>query len=135
MKLSDFKNLPDVMSKEDLNKHFEAYLDLVENVEKLDSIDVLETLSELADRKVYTHELLEFNLRSRVDHIVQKLWDVSSAELVDYYTYVVVNLNLAKSYELMKSALNMDLDKQVREIIEETIDEVGADIDIPYKSN
>ncbi|MEN1988150.1 hypothetical protein [Paenibacillus hubeiensis] len=135
MKLSDIKNLPDVMSKEDLNKHFEAYLDLVENVEKLDSIDVLETLSELADRKVYTYELLEINLRSRVDHIVQQLWDVSSAELVDHYAYVVINLNLTKSYELMKSALNRGLDKQVREIIEETINEVGEDIDTPYKSN
>lgn len=135
MKLSDIKNLPDVMSKADLNKYFDAYLDLIENAEKLDSIDVLETLSELADRKVYTYELLEFNLRSRVDHIVQQLWNVSSAELVDHYAYVVINLNLAKSYELMKSALNMGLDKQVREIIEETINEVGEDIDIPYKSN
>jgi len=135
MKLSDIKNLPDVMSKADLNKYFDAYLDFIEKAEKLDSIDVLETLSELADRKVYTYELLEFNLRSRVDHIVQQLWNVSSAELVDHYASVVINLNLAKSYELMKSALNMGLDKQVREIIEETINEVGEDIDTPYKSN
>ncbi|MFC9706582.1 hypothetical protein ACFTRD_00320 [Paenibacillus sp. NPDC056933] len=135
MKLSEIKNLPDVMSKESLDKYFVAYLDLIENEETLDSIEVLESLSELADRKVYTHELLESTLRARVDHIVQKLWDVSSAELVDNYAYVVVNLNLIKSYELMKSALNMDLDKQIRGIIEETIDEVGEDIDIPYKSN
>ncbi|MNP71260.1 hypothetical protein D3C76_1676200 [compost metagenome] len=101
----------------------------------MDSIDVLETLSELADRKVYTHELLESNLRPRVDQMVLRLWDVSSAELVDNYAYVVINLNLQKSYELMKSALNMDLDKQVKEIIEESIDEVGEGIDIPYKSN
>ena len=123
------------MSKETLNKYFNAYLDLIENTDDLDSIDVLETLSELADRKVYTHELLESNLRPRVDQMVLRLWDVSSAELVDNYAYVVINLNLRKSYELMKSALNMDLDKQVKEIIEESIDEVGEDIDIPYKSN
>ncbi|MEW4430400.1 MULTISPECIES: hypothetical protein [Paenibacillus] len=53
-------------------------------------------------------------------------------ELVDNYAYVVINLNLRKGYELMKSALNMDLDKQVKEIIEESIDEVGEGIDIPY---
>lgn len=135
MKLSDFKNLPDVMSKETLNKYFNTYLDLIENTDDLDCIEVLETLSELADRKVYTHELLESNLRSRVDQMVLRIWDVSSAELVDNYAYVVINLNLRKSYELMKSALNMDLDKQVKEIIEESIDEVGEDIDIPYKSN
>jgi len=135
MKLSEFKNLPDVMSKEVLNKYFNAYLDLIENTDELDSIEILETLSELADRKVYTHELLESNLRSRVDQIVLRLWDVSSVDLVDNYAYVVINLNLRKSYELMKSALNMDLDKQVKEIIEESIDEVGEDIDIPYKSN
>lgn len=123
------------MSKETLNKYFNAYLDLIENTVDLDSIDVLETLSELADRKVYTHELLESNLRPRVDQMVLRLWDVSSAELVDNYAYVVINLNLQKSYELMKSALNMDLDKQVKEIIEESIDEVGEGIDIPYKSN
>ena len=123
------------MSKDVLIKYFNAYLDLIENTVDLASIDVLETLSELADRKVYTHELLESNLRSRVDQIVLNLWDVSSAELVDNYAYVVINLNLRKSYELMKSALNMDLDKQVKEIIEESIDEVGEDIDIPYKSN
>lgn len=99
------------MSKETLNKYFNAYLDLIENTDDLDSIDVLETLSELADRKVYTHELLESNLRPRVDQMVLRLWDVSSAELVDNYAYVVINLNLQKSYELMKSALNMDLDK------------------------
>ncbi|MGC5775818.1 hypothetical protein [Paenibacillus pabuli] len=135
MKLSEIKNLPDVMSKESLDKYFVAYLDRIENAESLDSIEILESLSELADRKVYTHELLESTLRARVDHIVQKLWDVSSAELVDNYAYVVVNLNLIKSYEIMKSALNMDLDKQIREIIKETIDEVGEDIDVPYKSN
>ncbi|MFS0858209.1 MULTISPECIES: hypothetical protein [Paenibacillus] len=135
MKLSEIKNLPDVMSKESLDKYFVAYLDRIENAESLDSIEILESLSELADRKVYTHELLESTLRARVDHIVQKLWDVSSAELVDNYAYVVVNLNLIKSYEIMKSALNMELDKQIREIIKETIDEVGEDIDVPYKSN
>lgn len=79
MKLSDFKNLPDVMSKETSNKYFNAYLDLIENTNDLDSLDVLETLSELADRKVYTHELLESNLRSRVDQMVLRQWDVSSA--------------------------------------------------------
>ncbi|WP_338591176.1 hypothetical protein V6669_04735 [Paenibacillus sp. Y5S-9] len=135
MKLSEIKNLPDVMSKESLDKYFGAYLDMIENEETLDSIEVLESLSELADRKVYTHELLDTTLRARVDHIVQKLWDVSSAELVDNYAYVVVNLNLIKSYEIMKLALNEDLNKSIRVIIEETIDEVGEDIDVPYKSN
>lgn len=48
---------------------------------------------------------------------------------------MVINLNLRKSYELMKSALNMDLDKQIKEIFEESIDEIGEGIDIPYKSN
>lgn len=135
MKLSEIKNLPDVMSKESLDKYFGAYLDMIENEETLDSIEVLESLSELADRKVYTHELLDTTLRARVDHIVQKLWDVSSAELVDNYAYVVVNLNLIKSYEIMKLALNEDLNKSIKVIIEETIDEVGEDIDVPYKSN
>lgn len=64
------------MSKDVLIKYFNAYLDLIENTVDLASIDVLETLSELADRKVYTHELLESNLRSRVDQIVLNLWDV-----------------------------------------------------------
>jgi|GEM_PF-4492072 len=135
MKLSEIKNLPDVMSKESLDKYFGAYLDMIENEETLDSIEVLESLSELADRKVYTHELLDTTLRARVDHIVQKLWNVSSAELVDNYAYVVVNLNLIKSFEIMKLALNEDLNKSIRAIIEETIDEVGEDIDVPYKSN
>ncbi|MGC5775816.1 hypothetical protein [Paenibacillus pabuli] len=83
MKLSEIKNLPDVMSKESLDKNFVAYLDRIENEETLDSIEILESLSELADRKVYTHELLESTLRARVDHIVQKLWDVSSGEQVE----------------------------------------------------
>lgn len=39
------------MSKDVLIKYFNAYLDLIENTVDLDSIDVLETLSELADRK------------------------------------------------------------------------------------
>lgn len=67
MKFLDFKNLFDVMLKEILNKYFNVYLDLIENINDLDSLDVLEMLLELVDRKVYMYELLEFNLRLRVD--------------------------------------------------------------------
>lgn len=135
MNLNEISKLPDIMSTEMLHKYFTRYLDYIENLKSINSLEVLESLSELADRKVYTYELLEDSLRTRLDTFVQKLWDVSSVELVDLFASVVVNLNLKKSYELMRVSLNTSLDTKVRKIIEETIDEIGDDIEVPFKFN
>ncbi|MGO4532713.1 hypothetical protein AB4Z30_26820 [Paenibacillus sp. 2TAF8] len=135
MKLLEIKQLPDVLSKETLEKYLNDYLSFIENTEKLNKLEVLESLSEFADRKVYTHQLLDANLKLKTDQIVQTLLDISSVDMVDSYAYVVVGLNLKESYELMKSVLDLELNEQVREIIEETIDEVGDNINIPYQSN
>ncbi|SCY34324.1 hypothetical protein SAMN05720606_10457 [Paenibacillus polysaccharolyticus] len=135
MKPLEIKQLPDVLSKETLEKYLSDYLSFVENTEKLNKLEVLESLSEFADRKVYTHQLLDANLKLRTDQLVQTLLDISSEDVVDSYANVVVNLNLEESYELMKSVLDLELTEKVREIIEETIDEVGDNINIPYQSN
>ncbi|PZM64607.1 hypothetical protein [Paenibacillus dendritiformis] len=135
MNLKEIMQLPDVMPKEQLEEYFTKYLDSIEGTDKLNNLEILESLSELADRQVYTYELLNDTLRNRVDKFVQKLWDTTSVDLVDVYSYVVINLSLKKSYELMKSSLNLELEEKVRKIIEETIDEVGEDIEVPFKMN
>lgn len=135
MNLKEIMQLPDVMPKEQLEEYFTKYLDSIEGIDKLNNLEILESFSELADRQVYTYELLNDTLRNRVDIFVQKLWDTTSVELVDVYSYVVINLSLKKSYELMKSSLNLELEEKVRKIIEETIDEVGEDIEVPFKMN
>ncbi|WCR26055.1 hypothetical protein L3476_22645 [Paenibacillus thiaminolyticus] len=135
MNLKEIMQLPDVMPKEQLEEYFTKYLDSIEGIDKLNNLEILESFSELADRQVYTYELLNDTLRNRVDIFVQKLWDTTSVELVDVYSYVVINLSFKKSYELMKSSLNLELEEKVRKIIEETIDEVGEDIEVPFKMN
>ncbi|KAF6558131.1 MULTISPECIES: hypothetical protein [Paenibacillus] len=135
MNLNEIKQLPDIMSKEQLESYIIQYLDSIENLEKMNVFETLECFSEFADRKTYTYELLSDSLRKRLDSFVQKLWDDTSSELVDIYSSVVVNLNLKSSYNLMKESLNKDLDEDVREIIEETVNEIGEDIEVPFKMN
>ncbi|MGG4183438.1 hypothetical protein [Paenibacillus polymyxa] len=74
-------------------------------------------------------------MRKRLDSFLQKIWNDTSSEIVDVYSSVVVNLNLKNSYNLMKESSNKDLDEDVREIIEETVDEIGEDIEVPFKIN
>jgi hypothetical protein len=135
MDLKEIMQLPDIMPKEKIEESFIKYLNNIEGKEKVNSLDVLESFSELADRHVYTHELLDGLLRKRVDNFVQKLWDPTSVELVDLYSSVVVNLNLKDSYELMRSSLATRLDDDVRKIVKETVDEIGEGIELPYKMN
>ncbi|MCP3805681.1 hypothetical protein NLX78_00380 [Paenibacillus sp. Lou8.1] len=135
MNLNEIKQLPDTMSKEQLESYIIQYLDSIENLGKINILEALECFSEFADRKTYTYELLSDSLRKRLDSFVQKIWDDTSSELVDVYSSVVVNLNLKSSYNLMKESLNKDLDEDVREIIEETVNEIGEDIEVPFKMN
>ncbi|MGR6126140.1 hypothetical protein [Paenibacillus sp. SER-28] len=135
MNLNEIKQLPDVMSKEQLESYIIQYLDSIENLEKLNILETLECFSEFADRKTYTYELLSDSLRKRLDSFLQKIWNDTSSEIVDVYSSVVVNLNLKNSYNLMKESLNKDLDEDVRGIIEETVDEIGEDIEVPFKIN
>lgn len=135
MNLNEIKQLPDIMSKEQLESYIIQYLDSIENLEKINILETLECFSEFADRKTYTYELLSDSLRKRLDSFVQKIWDDTSSELVDVYSSVVVNLNLKSSYNLMEESLNKDLDEAVREIIEETVNEIGEDIEVPFKMN
>ncbi|WHX50184.1 hypothetical protein QNH46_05835 [Paenibacillus woosongensis] len=135
MELKEIMQLPDIMLKEKTEEYFIKYINYIEGKDKVSSLGVLESFSELADRHAYTYELLDDLLRKRVDNIVQTLWDPTSVELVDLYSSVVVNLNLKDCYELMRSSLTTRLNDDVRKIVEETIDEIGEEIELPYKMN
>ncbi|MEK5145225.1 hypothetical protein [Paenibacillus sp. FSL M7-0134] len=135
MNLNEIKKLPDNMSKEQLESYLIHYLDSIENVEKINTLEMLECFSEFADRRANTYELLSDSFRKRVDRFVLKLWNDTSSEIVDVYSSVVVNLNLKMSYNLMKDSLERDLNEEIREIIEDTINEIGEDIEVPFKMN
>lgn len=136
MDLNEFRSLPVNMPKQELKKHFVRLLRYIEETPVFNKMDVLEALSELTDRQVYTYELLSLDLREKIDKLIMKLWDSKSSIVADIISFIVVNLALKNSYEMMKSLLlNSNLDSEVKSIIAETVNEVGDNLERPYIDN
>lgn len=136
MDLNEFRSLPVNMPKQELKKHFVRLLRYIEETPVFNKMDVLEALSELTDRQVYTYELLSLDLREKIDKLIMKLWDSKSSIVADIISFIVVNLALKNSYGMMKSLLlNSNLDSEVKSIIAETVNEVGDNLERPYIDN
>lgn len=135
MNLTQYESLPDSMDKNELKKYFISFLNSVDGQKNLNKMEVLEALSQLTDRQVYTYELLDEDIRIKIDYLIIKLWTSDSVEFADLATYIVVNLSLKESFCMMKNLLKSHLREDVKTIIKETIEEVGDKLDIPFIQN
>lgn len=129
MNISRFENLPDYIETDELETYF---TEVISNKDSYSSLELAEALYELADRQWRTYELLNEDIRRKVDRLVFDLWDPNSFELVDCILSVIAILGLIESYQLIKSELNKSINNKVKNEIQELIKEIGENIEKPY---
>ncbi|WP_430509871.1 hypothetical protein [Gottfriedia solisilvae] len=131
--LKKYSDLPISIPSDKLDLLFieiiEAY-----NFKKIDKYYFFEALSELNDRQTYTHKLLKNEIRKGIDSILCNLWNTDNLDEVDNITYFIISFGLEKCFELAKESLiqNKHMDKKIRKVIEETIEEIGGNLLNPF---
>lgn len=126
-----YQNLPDYMSTDELKVEFNNFLKNIE-ANEYDLLDALQSLIELADRQWHTYELINEMLKEKIEDWLMRVIDFNSEEIIEYETSVIGRLGLSKLFSLMKDALSSDLKNEVRQIIVETIAEIGDHVIDPY---
>ncbi|WP_042160365.1 hypothetical protein [Paenibacillus gorillae] len=131
MNLKEINDLPDYLSTETLASY---YHNVLENYEtgKFEKGDFLSSLIQLTDRQVMTYELLKEEIRSNVDEVLCKLWNIDSYEDVDTILSIVVNLGLVECFKIISTSINDVKNEKILNEITDTINEVGDNISNPY---
>ena len=132
MDFSKFDELPDYLSEEILKMYFEQVIDYYENNGDISKIDLSEAIYQLAERQWHTYKYLDEKIKDKVDSIVQEILDPNSYELMDNVTSIIAYLGLSNSFQTLKEIDSTSLSINVKEIIEETINELDGNIGNPY---
>lgn len=126
-----YESLPDYLSSKDLEAYFNELLDSSEYSANSNE-EVSECLVELAIRQWHTYELIDKQLKKKIESWIDKVWDVNSTSLIDNITSIIVNLGLENSFNKAKESLDENISEEVREILQQTIEEVKNSITDPY---
>jgi len=133
MELRDYEILPDILSVEEIDNMFMEVLEkyFQGSIEKN---RFLKILNELTDRQVMTYELLNTDIKSKIDEELCKLWNTNSYEVVDVILSIVINLGLEKCFHQIKDSLENieNMSQEIKVEIEDAIEEVGDNISNPY---
>ncbi|MBI4762099.1 MAG: hypothetical protein ACOYYF_11095 [Chloroflexota bacterium] len=134
------QNLPDYLSPEELQQYF---LKLLDAAPKMDAVNVVDALWELADRQWHTYTCLDDGIKTKVDKYVSSLlkelnWtSKGSVNLMRETLAVIGNLGLQESYAQVLSLENRkDIHRDVYIEIERFLDQIrnqkGNQILDPY---
>lgn len=129
--LEYYRSLPDYMSVDELKKLFSSFLSEIRTTNS-NLEESLESLLELADRQWHTYELLDEDVKREIEEWLLSIIDFDSDEIIEYLTLIVGRLGLSKLYVTIKSSLTSNLKKEVRQIIEETVNEIDGHVEDPY---
>ena len=132
MDFSKFDELPDYLSEEILKMYFEQVIDYYENNGDISKIDLSEAIYQLAERQWHTYKYLDEKIKVKVDSVVQEVLDPNSYELMDNVTSIIAYLGLSNSFQTLKEIDSTSLSINVKEVIEETINELDGNIGNPY---
>ena len=137
MDISRYEELPEGIEASDLLPYFREVLDYEETCDAADETAVAEALFELADRQWHTYEIIDADVRVRIEKWVEKVWtpaewDSNALQYANAIAFIVCNLGLMSSFRLIKTSLPRVRDDNIRDRIEEVIKEVGSNIEDPY---
>lgn len=132
MDFSKFDELPYYLSEEILKMYFEQVIDYYENNGDISKIDLSEAIYQLAERQWHTYKYLDGKIKVKVDSVVQEILDPNSYELMDNVTSIIAYLGLSNSFQTLKEIDSTSLSINVKEVIEETINELDGNIGNPY---
>lgn len=132
MKKEDYSELP-WQSADKLYLLFEQAITDFKN-KKLTKKEFFDILDELTMRQGDTYENLKEPLRGELDNILCNLWNTDNYDDVDIITSLLINLGLKETYNKMKESIkdSKNISPEILEAIEDTIEEVGDNIEDPY---
>lgn len=135
MRIEDYNKLPDRVSIKEIEIMFVDILKKYEN-EIVSKEEFLDIVNILAERQIFTYEILNNNIREMLDCNLKKIWNTENYDEVDIILSVVINLGLQGTYEKVKESLknNKNIDKKILLEIQETVEDNGEDISNPYQS-
>lgn len=135
-----YRGLPDYLPVDEIKNHFLNLLVALENQET-DLEDFCKSMAQVADRQWHTYELLETELRSRIDTIManmlmQKVVDQLSIYAFRGILFTIGSLGLRESYDVLGTSLIQSVDNKKKKEIEEFVRETkvlhNGDIEDPY---
>ncbi|MEK4472926.1 hypothetical protein NSQ91_06905 [Paenibacillus sp. FSL R7-0048] len=129
--LDYYKSLPDYISTTQLRELFEEFIS--SNSSNKNDIGVaLESLVELADRQWHTYELIDSELRNRVEEWIIGICNKESLHDIELISLIIGRLGLVKVYIHLKNLLTGNVRNEIRTVIHEIIDELDGHVDDPY---
>lgn len=129
--LNYYRSLPDYISTTQLIDLFEEFLS-INSSDNFDKAIALESLLELSDRQWHTYELLDGDLKNKIESWVILNFNKDSIHDIDLISSITGRLGLVKVYLQLKKLLNGDVNNETKKVIQETIAELDGHVDDPY---
>ncbi len=126
--MRNYNELPDSMETAEVAKYFNEIL----KEKNATPSDIIEALSEMADRQWHTYEVISTDLKERITKWLMENLDLEDREFISSTISISLYLGLEEIGELLKESLKKDIKPEVRKEIEETIDEIGNKWGDPY---
>ena len=132
MNLIKIRNLPENMEPSEIREYFTSVINEAVQLGNIDPLQTSKALVELADRQWHTYELIDKDTKERIESWIELVWDVEFKTLVDNILTIITYLGLENSFRLVENSLTPELDKEVSDLIQEAIKEIGDHVSNPY---
>jgi len=132
MNLIKIRNLPDNMEPSEIREYFTSVINEAMQLGNIDPLQTSKALVELSDRQWHTYELIDKDTKERIESWIELVWDVEFKTLVDNILTIITYLGLENSFRLVEDSLTPELDKEVSDLIQEAIKEIGDHVSNPY---
>lgn len=76
--------------------------------------------------------MLNENIKTEVEEWFLIIINFDSVEIIEFLTLIVERLGLSKLYTTIKNSITDSLKKEVRQKIEEIVDELDGHVEDPY---
>lgn len=133
MDFSKFDELPDSLSEDTLEKYFNQIVDIYESAkDNVNYIELSEAIYQLSERQWNTYKILDDKIKHKIDILIKNILDANSYDLIDNATSIIAYLGLPESFKALQEMIKKNPSEEVRELIEETIEELEGNFENPY---
>ncbi|MBC8621333.1 hypothetical protein SFC17_13955 [Bacillus paralicheniformis] len=133
MDFSKFDELPDSLSEDTLEKYFNQIVDIYESAkDNVNYIELSEAIYQLSERQWNTYKILDDKIKHKIDILIKNILDANSYDLIDNATSIIAYLGLPESFKALQEMIKKNPSEEVRELIEETIEELEGNVENPY---
>ncbi|MBU8683514.1 hypothetical protein MOE23_01055 [Bacillus haynesii] len=133
MDFSKFNELPDSLPEDTLEKYFNQIVDIYESAkDSVSYIELSEAIYQLSERQWHTYKILDDKIKHKIDILIKNILDANSFDLIDNATSIIAYLGLPESFKALQEMIKENPSEEVRELIEETIEELEGNVENPY---